>query len=95
METPPPAYRRLQQQLASLDWLCQGSVQIRRQIGQQPLRQPIYQWTRKVKGKTVTVNLTVEQYGRMRTAIAHQRLLTRTVRQMQKLSLKWIFSDKE
>jgi len=95
MATPPPAYRRLQQQLAALDWLCQGSVQLRRQIGQQRLRQPIYQWTRKVKAKTVTVNLTREQYARMRAAIAHQRRLTRLVRQLQKLSLKWIFSDKQ
>ena len=57
---PPPsaAYRELQKQVVALDWICPGSVQRRRQLGTRKLRHPIYQWTRKVKGKTLTVNLT-------------------------------------
>ena len=64
---PPPshAYRRLQKQVAALDWICPGSVQRRRQLGTRQLRHPIYQWTRKVKGKTLTVNLTAAQYQRL------------------------------
>jgi hypothetical protein len=88
---PTPAYRHLQQQVAALDWICTGSVQRRQQLGSRKLRHPVYQWTRKVKGKTVTLSLTVDQYQGLRAAIANQRKLTRLLLAMQKLTLEAIF----
>jgi len=90
---PPPshAYRRLQKQVAALDWICPGSVQRRRQLGTRQLRHPIYQWTRKVKGKTLTVNLTAAQYQRLQAAIANQRRLTRLIAALQKLTITALF----
>ena len=92
MPAPSPAYRRLQKQMAALDWLCPGSVQRRRQLGTRPLRHPIYQWTRKVKGKTVTVNLTVAQYRELQTAIANQRRLIRLMAALQKFTIAALFN---
>ena len=96
METakPTPAYRRLQQQAAALDWVCAGSVQRRQQLGAQKLRHHVYQWTRKIRGKTVTVSLTQDQYQQLRAAIANQRRLTRLIAAMQKLTISSIFTEK-
>jgi uncharacterized protein DUF6788 len=92
--TPPtPAYRRLQEQAGALGWACPGSVQRRVRLGSRPLRQPVYQWTRKVKGKTVTVSLTPEQYQRFRQAIANQRRLTRLLAAMQKLAIAALLDE--
>ena len=88
------AYRQLQQQVAGLGWVCPGSVQRRIQLGTRKLRHPVYQWTRKVRGKTVTVSLTLEQYQRLRTAIANQCRLTRLISAMQKLTVASIFTPK-
>src|SRR5258708_5831791 len=89
---PTPAYRRLQQQIAGLDWVCAGSVQRRQQFGGRKLRRPVYQWTRKVRGKTVTVSLTADQYRGLRAAIARQRRLTRLILAMQELTIEAVFS---
>jgi hypothetical protein len=91
MPPPSPAYRRLQKQVAALDWICPGSVQRRRQLGTRKLRHPIYQWTRKVKGKTLTVNLTAAQYQGLQAAIANQRRLTRLTATLQKLTIAALF----
>src|SRR6185436_2181532 len=91
---PTPAYRRLQLQVASLDWICVGSVQRRVRLGSRKLRHPIYQWTRKVKAKTVSVSLTRDQYQALRAAIANQRRLTRMIVAMQKLTIESIFGEK-
>jgi hypothetical protein len=91
---PTPAYRRLQRQADALGWVCAGSVQRRERLGARLLRHPVYQWTRKVKGKTVTLNLTLAQYQRLRAAIAHQRRLTRLILAMQELTIASIFHGK-
>jgi hypothetical protein len=88
---PSPAYRRLQKQLAALNWICPGSVQCRRQLGRRKLRHPVYQWTRKVKSKTVTVNLTLVQYQELKAAIANQRRLTGLISALQKLTITALF----
>jgi len=82
-------YRALTQQLNSLGWISQGSVQDRthRQRGGAG-----YQWTRKVAGKTVTVALTQEQYHRMKAAITNQRRLRKIISQMEKESRRAIFA---
>ena len=92
LPAPTPHWRRLQKQVAALDWVCPGSVLRREQLGTRKLRHPVYQWTRKVEGKTVTVNLTLEQYQKLRAAIANQRRLTRLISAMQKLTIASIFS---
>lgn len=90
----PLAYRRLQQRIAALGWVCPGSVQRRRRIGTRQLRHPVYQWTRKVKGKTVTVSLTLDQYQKLKIAIGNQRRLTGLILALQKLTIASIFDPK-
>ncbi len=83
------AYRQLQQQLAQTGYLSQGSV-FERAPGQQGSR---YVWTRKVRAKTVTVALSQEQYRWLCRAVANQRKLNRTVKQMQRLSRQMLFEN--
>jgi hypothetical protein len=86
--TPLPGpFRQLQQRLAQLGFLSQGSV-FQRKAGQPG---GPYVWTRKVSGKTVTVALSEEQYHWLQQAVANQRELDKIVRQMQKLSRQVLF----
>jgi len=59
-------YERLRGQLARLGWISQGYVQDRGPGA----GGPCYQWTRKVKAKTVSVALSREQYEALKEAIA-------------------------
>jgi hypothetical protein len=47
---------------------------------------PYYEWTRKVKGKTVTVRLTQEQFQLMKQWIANARRLDKLLAEMQHVS---------
>jgi hypothetical protein len=47
---------------------------------------PYYLWTRKVKGKTVTVSLNEEQYRSVKEAIAVRRQTDKLLKEMQKIS---------
>ena len=80
-------YRQLQRSLSQLGLISQGSVQDRtqRQGGGAG-----YQWTRKVKQKTITVALTEEQFGKMSGAVANYRKLRRQLHQMEKISRRII-----
>lgn len=80
-------YTRLRAQLAKVGWISQGYVQNRGPGA----GAPHYQWTRKVKAKTVSVALSQEQYQWLREAIANWRQLQKTLRQMQRLSLRVLF----
>lgn len=84
----PTAYRQLQRQLARLGFLSQGTV-FERNPSQQGSR---YVWTRKVRGKTVTVALSEQQFHWLRQAVANQRELHRIVSQMHVLSRETLFS---
>ena len=84
---PSPQYRELQRRLAHVGYVSQGSV-FEREPGQQGSR---YVWTRKVKAKTVTVALSQEQYRWLRQAVANQRQLEKTIREMQNLSRQTLF----
>ena len=53
---------------------------------------PCYQWTRKVKGKTVSVALSKEQYLWLKDAIANWRNVRATLKAMQRLSRHTLFS---
>ena len=85
----PTAYRQLQRRLARLGFLSQGSV-LERHPSQQGSR---YVWTRKLRGKTVTVALSEQQFYWLRQAVANQRELDRIVSQMQTLSRQTLFSN--
>jgi len=47
---------------------------------------PYYLWTRKVRGKTVTVSLTVTQFAKVSEAIAIRRKTDKLLKRMQQLS---------
>ena len=79
--------KRLRMQLAKVGWISQGYVQDRGPGA----GAPHYQWTRKLKAKTVSVALSKEQYQWLREAIANWRQLQKTLAQMQQLSRKVLF----
>jgi hypothetical protein len=82
------AYARLRAQLGPAGWISEGYVQDRGPGA----GGPCYQWTRKVKGKTVSVVLSREQYEGLREAIANWRQVQTTLRQMQQLSRQVLFA---
>jgi cyclopropane fatty-acyl-phospholipid synthase-like methyltransferase len=80
-------YARLCAQLADTGWISEGYVQDRGAGG----GSPCYPWTRKVKGKTVCVALSKEQYEWLKQAIANWRRVQQILRQMQRLSREELF----
>jgi hypothetical protein len=81
-------YRQLQRQLAKTDWISEGYVQDRgRGAGG-----PCYQWTRKVRKKTISVALSKQQYQWLKTAIENWRTVQDTWKEMQKLSRQVLFA---
>ena len=75
-------YDQLKAQLAHTGWISQGYVQHRGPGA----GGACYPWTRKVKGKTICVALSKEQYLFLKEAIANWRQVQDTLRQMQRLS---------
>ena len=84
-------YQRLRQQLAHIGYISQGSVVDRSRL--RPARSG-YQWTRKVKGKTITVALTEAEFEALGEAIANQRKLSQTLRQMERVSRRILFGNR-
>lgn len=82
-------YVRLQAQLAHTGWISEGYVQERGPGA----GGACYPWTRKVKGKTVCVALSKEQYEWLKEAIANWRTVQETLRQMQRLSREELFES--
>src|SRR4051812_18019744 len=80
-------YDGLRKSLARTGWISEGYVQDRGPGA----GGPCYQWTRKVKGKTVSVALSKEQFERLAEAIAHWRQLQATLKEMQRLSRQVLF----
>lgn len=81
-------YAGLRARLAHVGWISEGYVQDRGPGA----GGPCYQWTRKVKGKTVSVALSREQYEGLREAIANWREVQATLRTMQRLSRDMLFA---
>jgi hypothetical protein len=86
-------YRRLKEQVAQLGLIAVGTITprtITRPDSQDRRRKktygPYYQWTYKVQGKTVTVNLTQKQTVEFQKAIDNQRRLEEIVSKMLQLS---------
>ena len=80
-------YAHLRQQLADLGWISEGYVQNRGPGA----GGPCYQWTRKIKGKTVSVALSKEQFEWLQTAIDQWRKAQRVLKEMQRLSRRVLF----
>jgi hypothetical protein len=80
-------YVRLRARLGQLGWISHGYVQDRGPGA----GGPCYQWTRKVKAKTVSVALSQEQYRALKTAIDNWHEAQEILKQMQGLSRQVIF----
>lgn len=80
-------YGKLRGQLGSLGWISEGYVQDRGPGA----GGPCYQWTRKVKGKTVSVALSKEQFEWLHEAVAEWKRLKAILKEMQQLSRKVLF----
>jgi hypothetical protein len=80
-------YKLLRERLAQVSWISEGYV-LHRGPGSGA---PIYQWTRKVKGKTVTVALSKEQFEWLGAAIAQWHQVQEILKQMQRLSRRVLF----
>jgi len=81
-------YRQHCQSLAAAGWISEGYAQDRGPGA----GGPCYQWTRKVRGKTVSVALSREQFEWLRGAIQNWRQVQATLREMQRLSRHVLFS---
>jgi cyclopropane fatty-acyl-phospholipid synthase-like methyltransferase len=80
-------YAQLRDALAKVGWISHGYVQDRGPGA----GGPCYQWTRKVKAKTVSVALSQEQYLAMKQAIDNWHQAQHILQQMQELSREVIF----
>jgi hypothetical protein len=80
-------YARLRGRLAQSGWISEGYAQ-NRGPGAGGL---CYQWTRKIKGKTVSVALSREQYEWLHAAIVQWREVQATLKEMQRLSRLVLF----
>ena len=77
----------LRREMAKVGFLSHGYVQDRGPGA----GGPCYQWTRKVKAKTVSVALSREQFEAMREAIANWKALKAKLARMEELSRLIIF----
>ena len=82
-------YDLLRQQLSQVGWISEGYVQDRGPGA----GGPCYQWTRKVKGKTVSVALSKEQYEWLHQAIENWKDLQNKLKEMQRLSRRVLFES--
>ena len=80
-------YVRLRAGLGQVGWISHGFVQDRGPGA----GGPCYQWTRKVKGKTVSVALSRPQYDALKQAIENWREVQQTLQHRQVLSREIIF----
>jgi len=83
-------YQRLRRSLAETGYLSEGSVQQRTVAAS---GRSGYQWTRKVAQKTVSVALSQAQFEALREAVANERKLWKTIREMERLSRRIIFAS--
>ena len=80
-------YAGLRARLKDIGWISQGYVQDRGPGA----GGPCYQWTRKVKGKTLSVALSKEQFQWLQAAITQWREVQSTLKEMQRLSRQVLF----
>ena len=97
-------YQRLREQLAKTGHICTGSITtVYRKCGkpycycakdENAVHGPYNVWTRKVKGKTVTRNLTDVQAELCRECVRNLRQLEGIIEKMKELSVKYIEGQK-
>lgn len=80
-------YQALLDQLGGLGWISEGYVQNRGPGA----GGPCYQWSRKLKAKTVSVALSKEQFEWLSAAIENWRTAQAILREMQRLSREELF----
>jgi len=80
-------YQQLLRRLSQVGWISQGYVQDRGPGA----GGPCYQWTRKIRAKTVSVALSRQQYLWLKEAIEHWRELQNLLKEMQRLSREELF----
>lgn len=95
---PEPRLRQLQAQLAEIDFILPGTINVAMNRCGKPncachadpprLHGPYITWTRKVKGKTVTRRLSPEQLERYRPWFDNNRRLRRLIGELEALSLE-------
>jgi hypothetical protein len=81
-------YEKLRGDLAQTGWISEGYVQNRGPGA----GGPCYQWTRKVRKKTVSVALSKEQYEWLKQAIENWREVQEAFKEMQRLSRQVLFA---
>jgi L-2-hydroxyglutarate oxidase LhgO len=81
-------YQQLLEQLSSTGWISEGYAQNRGPGA----GGPCFQWTRKVKGKTISVALSEEQFEAMQQAIENWKKTKTIIKRMQQLSREEIFT---
>ena len=79
-------YEALRDSLADLPWILQGSVNEKLPAPDSTAARATYTWTRKVRGKTVTVSLSAQQSRAFRRAIKANRRLEKALKSMRELS---------
>jgi hypothetical protein len=86
-------YERLKKVLAGVGLIAQGTIIPRRITKPDPSDRrkkksygPYYQWTMKIKGRTVTINLSPSQVREFKKAIANNRKIENTLTRMRELS---------
>lgn len=92
-KTPSPddlhrEFAALAGEIATLGWISHGYAQDRGHGA----GGPCYQWTRKGKGKTVSVAMSPEQYEAMTAAIANWKKAKEVLRRMEQISRRIIFT---
>ena len=90
-----PTLEELNEELASLSRELAGLGLISHGHAQERKRGaggPCYHWTRKEKGKTVSVAMSREQYEAMSEAIANWKKARRILRRMGQVSRRIIFT---
>ena len=97
-------YQKLRDQLAQTGYITTGSITtVYRKCGksycfcaknEKAVHGPYSVWTRKVKGKTVTRNLTDAQVELCRECIQNMRRLEAIIDKMKELTVKYIEEQK-
>jgi hypothetical protein len=95
--SPEPRLRKLTAQLAEIDYILPGTINVAMNRCGKPtcachadpprLHGPYITWTRKVSGKTVTRRLTPEQLERYKPWFDNDRRLRQLTKELQALSL--------
>jgi hypothetical protein len=97
-DTDEERYIALKHAVADLGYVRRGSITRRLmpcgkrgcccQASPPELHGPYYQWTRKVRGKTVTVRLTKEESQSLEAWIANARRLDKIIAAMEAVSMR-------